>query len=85
MRKERRRMLVLAMIFLSGGVLGYLMGWITEVATSRSGYGGGEALVLPAMILLFILGWRGSREHHRSLYERASKDETRQKSVIWRR
>lgn len=69
MRKVRRRLWAWLMIFVSGGMMGYLMGWVTEIAEKRQGYCGGEALILPAYVLIFVVGWRGSKAHYQTLYK----------------
>ena len=48
----------LVLVFLSGVMSGLLLGYGMENWAQRDGLPGGEALILPLIILLIYLGWQ---------------------------
>ena len=56
--KKIRKIIQLPLVFISGMVSGWLLTYGMETWAQRDGLPGGEALILPLIILLIYLGWQ---------------------------
>lgn len=56
--KKIRKIIQLLLVFIGGMVSGWLLTYGMETWAQRDGLPGGEALILPLIILLIYLGWQ---------------------------
>lgn len=56
--KKIRKIIQLLLVFIGGMVSGWLLTYGMETWAQRDGPPGGEALILPLIILLIYLGWQ---------------------------